>query len=97
MNAQLAATRCTAPHSYLHRIYTLKTACTGPQTELERCGVPAQQYENCLEKRELVALLLSRPPRARSMLGVLMSKKRLGQFHAMLQEAPDGSVQVVER
>ena len=32
-----------------------------------------------------------------STLGVLMSKKRLGQFHAMLQEAPDGWVQVVER
>jgi hypothetical protein len=69
-------------HSYLSM--TVKEL----QSELERSGVPSNQYENCLEKRELVALLLSRPPRARSMLGVLMSKKRLGQFHAMLQEAP---------
>jgi hypothetical protein len=55
------------------------------RVQLEKHNVPKHMSDNCLERNELVSLLLSRPPLARSMRGVLQSRKRLLQFHRMLQ------------
>jgi hypothetical protein len=55
------------------------------RAQLEKHGVPKHLSDNCLERMELVSLLLSRPPLARSMRGVIQSRKRLLQFHKLLQ------------
>lgn len=49
-------------------------------------GVPRASYELCLEKKELIALLLVRPPLARSLLGIMCVPQRRSQFGAVLDQ-----------
>ena len=69
---------------------------SSPPALIVQVGVPRASYELCLEKKELIALLLVRPPLARSLLGVMCAPQRRSQFGAILEEQGDNKKGLLE-
>jgi hypothetical protein len=63
---------------------------------LGKHAVPSAAWEQCLEKSELVAVLLRAPPMERSLIGVLRNPGRLLAFGGLLVGKGGGAPQLLE-